>query len=874
MLDAQSSPQAILLKDYAPPRFLIPQVDLQFDLDPQATMVKSQLQVTRNGQHDAPLVLDGHDLELVGVRLNGQEIGPQAYKRDAVSLSIPINGDRAQIEIITRINPAANTQLMGLYVSGGNFCSQCEAEGFRRITYFTDRPDVMSQYSVTLRADRTLAPVLLANGNPAGQGVLDDGRHWARWDDPHPKPCYLFALVAGNLTALTDRFTTASGRAVTLNIWVREADLDRCGHAMDALKKSMLWDEQVFGREYDLDVYNIVAVGDFNFGAMENKGLNIFNSRYVLAKPETATDQDFDAVESVIAHEYFHNWTGNRVTCRDWFQLSLKEGLTVFRDQEFSADMGSRGLKRIEDVRMLRAGQFPEDAGPLAHPIRPDSYIEISNFYTATIYNKGAEVIRMMHTLLGADLFRAGMDLYFQRHDGQAVTCDDFANAMADASGIDLEQFRLWYVQAGTPQLHAAISYDAATREARLILRQSIPTTPGQPVKKPMHIPVRVALFGADSGNRLMDERLIELTAEQMIISFPNMPERPVPSLLRGFSAPVVLHSNLSREDQALLARVDDDPFARVEASQQLALSVMLEAIDAQAAQAESGGRNEIALNPLLRDVIAAALSASAADPALAAEAALLPSEAYIGDQMKVMAVDAIHAVRQSFRRALARDLRDAWLAAYHDNNDAQYTFTAQAKARRKLKNIALQYLMADDDPEATDLAFRQFSAADNMTDQIAALAALANSTAAQRDETLERFYSRWQDDALVIDKWFGIQALSTRADTLDVVAQLCRHPAFTLTNPNRLRSVVGSFSVNQVRFHDATGGGYRFLADQVLAVDALNSQTAARLVAPLGRWRRVDEVRAALMRAELERVLGKPGLSKDVYEMASKSMG
>ena len=869
MLDALASPQTVHLKDYQPPRYRMPRVELVFDLHESATRVTSRFRVEREGKHRQPLVLDGRELRLLSVSVDGQPLDPSAYRQTSDSLTLSLKGAAHDVEIVTEINPAANTQLMGLYMSGGIFCTQCEAEGFRRITYWLDRPDAMSRFRTTLRADKARFPVLLANGNPVAHGDGVDGRHWATWDDPHLKPCYLFALVAGDLKPFADRFTTASGREVALNIWVAEADLDRCDHAMRALKKSMRWDEEKYGREYDLDVFNIVAVGDFNFGAMENKGLNIFNSKYVLARQETATDLDFDAIESIIAHEYFHNWTGNRVTCRDWFQLSLKEGLTVYRDQEFSADMGSRALKRIEDVRTLRAGQFPEDAGPLAHPVRPDSYIEISNFYTATVYNKGAEVIRMMATLLGEDKFRAGMDLYFERHDGQAVTCDDFVKAMEDAGGVDLSQFRLWYAQAGTPRLDVQLAYDATRAEATLTVAQVVPDTPGQARKKPMHMPFRMALFGAQSGRNLTGDRLLELRQAKEVFRFEGVTERPVPSLLRGFSAPVTVKVDIDRADLAFLSRHDDDPFARYEAMQRLALDLMLEQVAAH------GQGRPVQVAPILIEAVEAALTARDLDPALVAEAVMLPSEAYVGDQMAIVDVDGIHAVRQAFRRALSVSLRRLWWDAYRGNVDAAYVFMPEAKGRRRLKNAALQYLMVDDDDaEAVAAALTQATQADNMTDCIAGLTALASSHASPRQQAFDHFYVTWKDDPLVIDKWFTLQALSYRPDTLAQVEALTRHPAFTITNPNRLRSLVGAFSVNQVRFHAADGAGYTYLADQVIAVDKVNAQTAARLVAPLGRWRRFDQGRSALMRKQLERILKVSGLSKDVYEMVSKSLG
>jgi aminopeptidase N len=861
--DAQGQGQVMVRREaYAPSAFAIPTVSLVFDLEDRSTAVEAQLRVERLYRSDQPLVLDRDECEVVEVAVDGVMLPPEGYRLEDSKLSIFGLGSAATITLRTRLDPAANTKLMGLYMSGGAFCTQCEAEGFRRIVPFLDRPDVMSRYTVTLRADKARFPVLLANGNFVAEKDLFDGRHEAVWHDPHPKPCYLFAVVAGDLAAYRDRFITASGRSVDLAIWVRQADLPRCAHAMAALIKSMRWDEERFGREYDLDQLNIVAVSDFNFGAMENKGLNIFNSRYILADAETATDADFDAVEAVVAHEYFHNWTGNRVTCRDWFQLSLKEGLTVYRDQEFSADMGSRAVKRIDDVRLLRAVQFQEDAGPLAHPVRPDSYQEISNFYTATIYNKGAEVIRMMATLLGPDKFHAGMDLYFARHDGQAVTCDDFVAAMEAASGIDLGQFRLWYQQAGTPQL--TITIEDGGRVLRV--QQHVPATPGQSDKRPMPIPLRWAVFDRTTGRRVGDEQVTVIDKADQQIDLPDVDA--VPSLLRGFSAPVALSYPYSRADLAFLAGHDDDPFARWESMQRLALDLIQE----QIARAAAGAQPQ--LDDLFVDAIAATLAADEADPALVADAVLLPSESYIGDQQQpVIDVDAIHQVRQRFRQALGAKLKDQWLKVYHSNYDADYAFTPAAKARRRLKNVALQYLMVNDDHDSIALCALHYFNADNMTDAMAAMTALASSNAVERDDVLAHFYKRWQGNTLVIDKWFTVQALSMRSDTLRSVTALARHPDFTLANPNRLRSLVNAFTGNQVRFHTSDGAGYRFLADHVLAVDRINPQAAARLVAPLGRWRRFDEARSGQMRLELERIIRANSLSADVREMVSKSL-
>ena len=855
MLDAQNTPQAphaVRLADYLPPDWLIPEVALDFDLDAARTIVKARLSVVRNGAHDRPLVLDGQGLELLGLKVDGQG---RMERPHGATLTLAISDDTATIETEVAISPQANTQLMGLYASGGKLCTQCEAEGFRRITFFPDRPDVLSTYTVRLTADAVPYPVLLANGNPGATGVAGT-RHWAEWHDPWPKPCYLFAAVAGDLSAFRDSFTTMSGRHVDLAIWVAEADLPRCAHAMAALKTSMAWDETEYGREYDLDVFNIVAVDDFNFGAMENKGLNIFNSKYILADAETATDADFDAVAAVVAHEYFHNWTGDRVTCRDWFQLSLKEGLTVFRDQQFSADQGSRAVRRIDDVRSLRAVQFPEDAGPLAHPIRPGEYIEIGNFYTATVYNKGAEVIRMLHTLLGPEKFRAGTDLYFDRHDGQAVTTEDFVAAMEDASGHDLMQFRLWYSQAGTPRVSATLDHDPVTATATLRLEQSTPPTPGQADKPPLHIPLRAALFDAGTGARIGDEWLVELTEATGSVTFEGVTAPPLLSINRGFSAPVVLTAPVDRKAAAFLSAHDDDPFARYEAFQQLALDVL----------SGDGPADDLV------EALGATLE-SGLDAAFIAEAVLLPSEAFIGDQAATVDVEAIHRRREGARIRAATALKDQWWAAYRANTANRYEMTPKAKGRRRLRNVALGYLMATGDADAVAAAWTQFEGADNMTDRLAALGQLANSDAPERDAALAAFHDRYAADASSIDKWFAVQAMSTRPDTVERVIALSQHPDFAAANPNRLRALVGAFGANQLHFNDASGAGYRFVADQVMAVDRINSGSAARLVVPLGRWRRFDASRAALMRGELERILAASHCSKDVFEMASKSL-
>ncbi|MHA6720163.1 aminopeptidase N [Sphingomonas sp. RS6] len=855
---AAATPEAIRREDYRQPDWLVPDIALDFDLDPSKTRVRTMLHVTRNGMHDRPLVLNGDGLEAVSVKVDGADA--QGWRMDGPDLVLPLTGDAHVIETEVVIAPERNTQLQGLYASSGMLCTQCEAEGFRRITFFPDRPDVLSKYKVRMTADKARFPVLLANGDPIAQGPAEGGRHWAEWHDPFPKPSYLFALVAGDLVANTGSFTTMSGREVQLGIYVRAPDLPKTDHALHALKLSMKWDEDVYGREYDLDVFNIVAVDDFNFGAMENKGLNVFNSRYILADPDTATDWDYDAIAAVVAHEYFHNWSGNRVTCRDWFQLSLKEGFTVFRDQSFSADQGSAAVKRIEDVRSLRASQFPEDAGPLAHPVRPDEYIEISNFYTATIYNKGAELIRMMATILGPRKFRAATDLYFDRFDGKAATCEDFVASMEEAGGVDLGQFRRWYSQAGTPRVSANIVQDGDT--TRLALAQTVPPTPGQPVKEPMVLPLKIRLFGEKSGAPLTDEQLVLLDKTEQELRFENLPERAVLSINRGFSAPVIVDANRSAADLAFLSAHDDDPFARYEAMQQLMLDTLVAAV--------TTGKGDHAA---LIDAVRNTLTDPSLDRAFIAEAVLLPSDSFIGDQMAIVDPEAIFHAREALRADLGKALEAEWRAAYEGARANRFEYSPAAKGARRLKNVALGYIAASGAADAADLAYGQFEAADNMTDRQGGLATLVNGTSSFREKALEAFYQRYAGNALVLDKWFQTQALSSRDDTLAAVETLARHPDFTLANPNRARALVGAFSINQRAFHDPSGRGYRFVADRLIALDKLNPQTAAKLVPPLGRWKRFDPARAALMRGELERIVAVPGLSKDMFEQATKSL-
>ncbi|RJF94304.1 aminopeptidase N [Sphingomonas cavernae] len=863
MLDVQTAPAAptvVRRLDYRPPDWFVPEISLDFSLDSLKTTVRAKLEVRRNGNHDRPLRLDGDGLTPESVMVDGTLLDSSGWRLEDGDLIIELPGASHVVETEVRIAPEMNTQLMGLYASGGLLCTQCEAEGFRRITFFPDRPDVLSRYSVRMEADKTRYPVLLANGDPVGAGELPDGRQWAEWHDPFPKPSYLFALVAGDLVANRDSFTTMSGRKVDLGIWVRKADLPKTDHAMTALKLSMAWDENSYGREYDLDVFNIVAVADFNFGAMENKGLNIFNSRYILADPDTATDADYDAIAGVVAHEYFHNWSGNRVTCRDWFQLSLKEGFTVFRDQSFTADQGSAAVKRIEDVRVLRAAQFPEDAGPLAHPVRPDSYMEISNFYTATVYNKGAELIRMMAVMLGGERFRKGSDLYFERHDGEAATCEDFVRAMEDGGEIDLAQFRRWYEQAGTPRVRATLSHNGTT--AKLHLEQNVPPTPGQPDKLPMVLPLRVRLFGENSAAPLGDERLVLLDAAEQVVTFENVVERPVLSINRGFSTPVVVETDRSAADLAFLSAHDDDPFARYEAMQQLMVDTLVASV--------AGGKLDH--GPVI-EAVRNTLTDPALDKAFVAEAVLLPSESFVGDHMLVVDPDAIHRAREALRHDLGLMLEREWRAAYAATQANRFEYSPEAKGARRLRTVALGYIAASGADDASELAFTQFEGADNMTDRQGALTTLANGESTLRAKALEAFYERYRDNALVLDKWFTTQAISTRDDTVDQVIALSKHADFTLANPNRVRALAGAFTVNQRAFHAADGRGYAYLADTIIALDKLNPQTAAKLVPPLGRWRRFGEDRAARMRAQLQRIVDTPGLSRDVFEQASKSL-
>lgn len=879
-------PKMIYLKDYQAPDYLIDETHLTFELFDDHSLVHAQLVMRRNPERGAglpPLVLDGELMELLGVKLDDIDLTADQYQLAADSLTLQPRSDAFTVDTSVRIHPETNTALEGLYKSTGMFCTQCEAEGFRKITYYLDRPDVMSRFTTTLIADQQQYPILLSNGNPVGNGPQEDGRHWATWEDPFKKPAYLFALVAGDLWCVEDSFTTQSGRDVALRIYVEPENIDKCAHAMTSLKKSMRWDEEAYGREYDLDIFMIVAVNDFNMGAMENKGLNIFNSSAVLARAETATDAAHQRVEAIVAHEYFHNWSGNRVTCRDWFQLSLKEGFTVYRDAGFSADMHSPTVKRIQDVAYLRTHQFAEDAGPMAHAVRPDSFIEISNFYTLTVYEKGSEVVGMLHTLLGAEGFRKGSDLYFERHDGQAVTCDDFIRAMEDANGVELSQFKRWYSQAGTPRLQVSEHFDAQARTYSLTLRQSCPETPDKVEKLPFVIPVALGLLDASGQElplRLADEatavgtsRVLAVTEAEQTFTFVDIAEQPLPSLLRGFSAPVKLSFPYSRDQLMFLMQHDTDGFNRWDAGQQLSVQVLQEMIG-QYQRGES-----LAMDSRLLTALASVLDNTELDPAMVAEMLSLPSEAYLAEISEVADVDAIHAAREFARKQLADGLFDGLWARYQANREVSrstaYVAEKEHFARRALLNIALSYLMLSERPEVLAATLEQYDACDNMTERLTALAVLVNSPfEAEKARALQAFAEHFKDNPLVMDQWFSVQAASGLPGGLARVKALMQHPAFTLKNPNKVRALIGAFAgQNLINFHAADGSGYRFLADLVIELNALNPQIASRQLSPLTRWRKYDSKRQALMKAELERILASGLLSSDVYEVVSKSL-
>ncbi len=864
-----ATPQTIHLKDYKDPEFLVSTVDLRFELQEDHALVHSRLMLRHNPRAEkGPLRLDGEKLELVRLKINGKELPPGAFVVSESDLTIlqPPSGEFT-LECTTRIKPQENLTLEGLYKSKGMFCTQCEAQGFRKITYYFDRPDVMAVFTTTIEADAAKYPILLSNGNLLEKTELGNGRHSAKWNDPFKKPCYLFALVAGDLGRVDDHFTTRSGRRVKLEIYVDKGNEGRTAHAMTSLKNSMKWDEDVYGLEYDLDIFMIVAVDDFNFGAMENKGLNIFNSNYVLANAATATDTDYENIEGVVAHEYFHNWTGNRVTCRDWFQISLKEGLTVYRDQEFSSDMTSRAVNRIENVNVLRAHQFAEDAGPMAHPIRPASYIEINNFYTATVYQKGAEVIRMIATIVGKDGFRKGIDRYFELFDGQAVTTDDFVRAIEEANEIDLTQFRQsWYEQAGTPELKVRGHFDAGKKEYALSVTQSCAPTPGQNKKKPFHIPFSVAML--DRSGKVQAEKVLSLKKEQETFIFP-VKEEPIPSLLRGFSAPVKLDFPFQKNDLLFLLAKDNDSFARWEAGQTLALETLQELIGQHASQ------KPFALDSDYLETLGRVASDESVDPAFRAQLLNLPDEGYVGQQQATILVDSVHAARKHLRAALVQH-NEARFARLYESllTDAPYAYHPREVGRRSLKGAALAYLTETGKKTFLQEALHLLKHANNMTDEVSALRALVDHDSEEREEGLHHFYQKWKSESLVINKWLGLQAISNLPGGLERVKRLMKDPVFNINNPNKIYSLLLAFGRgNLAQFHSKDGSAYRFFMDLTMDVDSRNPMVAARIVSLFNQWKRFDPERQALQRAELERVVAKEGTSPGVYEIASKAL-
>lgn len=862
---------SVHLKDYQAPLFFIDEIDLEFDLNDQDTIVQSRLRVRRNRHVTASkneLVLNGEELELVDIALDGNKLTRDQYTLSSQHLVLHDLPDLFVLSIRVRINPDKNTALSGLYRSGKTYCTQCEAEGFRRITYFMDHPDVLSRYSTKITADRKQYPILLSNGNLIDSGSADNGRHWVKWEDPFKKPCYLFALVAGDFDLLEDRYITQSGREVALRIYVDKGYRDQAHHAMYSIKEAMRWDETAYGREYDLDVFMLVAINDFNMGAMENKGLNIFNTKYALAKPETATDDDYIHILSVVGHEYFHNWSGNRVTCRDWFQLSLKEGLTIFRDQSFTEDMLSPAVMRIRDVIRLRDAQFPEDNGPLAHPVRPETYIEINNFYTATVYEKGAEVLRMLQTILGKEVFRKGMDLYFARHDGQAVTIEDYIKVMEDISGVDLSQFRLWYSQAGTPVVTVESDYHRDNKTFILRCRQTTPATPGQPNKKPLLIPIRAGFLMEDRSPER--EELLLLSEAEQTFTFYNVSAKPVPSLLRHFSAPVKLQYPYTHDELMHIFKYDSDAFSRWEAGQKIYLHDLLKLIAAHQSS------QPLQVSDHVYEMVSLLLTNDIQDRLFIAELLMLPSERYLSEQMQVVDVDAIHAAREFMASHIAQHAEKAFAEQYQRCHEPPniYIFSMEAVGKRQLKNICLAYLSRL--PAYVECTMKQFAAGlkTNMTDTQAALQYLSHLDLPVRTQALSEFYSTWRDDALVVDKWFAIQAASTLPDTLNNVRQLLQHPAFDIKNPNKVYALIGTFCHrNPVRFHARDGAGYQFLRECVQTLDKLNPQVAARMVNPLTTWKRYDKERQQHMRAQLAVLLEDKSISSDLYELVTKSL-
>ncbi|HEX3710020.1 MAG TPA: aminopeptidase N [Pseudolabrys sp.] len=871
------TPQPIHLSDYRAPDFLVDEVHLDVDLAPNTTRVKARLAVRRNGDHDRPLTFNGERLKLVSAAIDGRALGPADYELDDEFLTIAAPGAAFSLETEVEIDPEGNKALEGLYMSAGRFCTQCEAEGFRKITYFPDRPDVLARFTVRIEGEQTF-PHLLSNGNLIESGELAGGRHYAVWNDPFPKPCYLFALVAGELDVLEDKLVTMTGRTVDLRIYVDPGMAPRASYAMDALKRSMTWDEQTFGLEYDLDLFMIVAVRDFNFGAMENKGLNIFNSSLLLADQETATDYDYERIESVIAHEYFHNWTGDRITCRDWFQLCLKEGLTVFRDQEFSSDMRSRAVKRISDVRGLRATQFVEDAGPLAHPVRPETYKEINNFYTTTVYEKGAEVVRMVKTLIGAEKFRAGMDLYFKRHDGHAATVEQFIQCFADASGRDMTQFMRWYSQAGTPELTVSTRFDSTRKIYTLDCRQSIPPTPGQATKEPMVIPLGVGLLGSDGADLplslakggTIDHGVLVLSEPAATFEFSGISERPVLSINRGFSAPIKVESDLTGDDLVFLAAHDSDAFNRWQALQTASMRLLIENVSLLRA-----GKLPRDDDKLIA-AIAAIVDDTTLEPAFVALALVPPGEGDVAHQIgRDIDPDAIHNAREALRAAIGQQIGKALARTYERMTiPGAYSPDAKSAGRRALRNIALDLLAVTGAPDGIARAMRQYEAADNMTDRMAALAALAFYGGSERERALPDFYRRYAGEALVIDKWFSLQAMSPQSGTLATVHALTTHPDFSINNPNRVRALIGAFAqANPTQFNKADGSGYDFVAECILEIDGKNPQVAARLATAFRSWRTMDAPRRKAAEAALSRIKAAPALSRDVADIVERAL-
>ena len=883
MKEAQA--QNIYLKDYQAPDFLIDTINLDVSLYEEESIVISSLSIRRNPEssnQDAALILNGQELNLLALSIDGVALSKDEFKQDDTSLTIPIDKDAFELESKVSIKPQKNTSLEGLYKSSNKFCTQCEAEGFRKITFYLDRPDVLSSFTTRIEADKELYPVLLSNGNKIDSGDSSEpdkaGRHWVVWQDPFLKPSYLFALVAGKLFSVDDSFTTCSGREVALQVFVEEKDLDKCDFAIKSLKKAMTWDEEVYGREYDLDIFMIVAVDDFNMGAMENKGLNIFNSSCVLAKPETSTDFSFQRIEAIVAHEYFHNWSGNRVTCRDWFQLSLKEGFTVYRDSEFSADMGSRAVKRIDDVNFLRTVQFAEDAGPMAHSVRPESYMEISNFYTVTIYEKGAEVVRMIANLLGPEVFRQGTDLYFNKFDGMAVTTEDFVVTMEEVSGLDLSQFRRWYSQAGTPEISVQGKYNEVDQNYTLSIVQSCPATPGQTEKESFYIPFEVALL--NQQGIVIENKVLTISKGEQKFVFDNIKDKPIPSLLRSFSAPVKMSFDYSRDELMFLIAHDSDGFVRWEAGQQLSLQIIEELLQQRLnnSSMKIDQRLILSMEAILDLALTDDKSIGQVDLAVLARLLVLPSEAYIGELADEVDIDGIHEVREFIREGIAVALEDKLLKVYQRLHvDKPYRVEAADIAERSLKNTVLNYLVLLDD-EKVELCHAQYQQADNMTDQSAALRALlsADSSLAKKlqGQALKEFYDRWEQEPLVIEQWLSMQAGLAKKDNLAEVIKLTEHEIFDIKNPNKVRSVIGAFChQNKVGFHHNSGSGYRFLADNVIILNMLNPQIASRLLTPLTHWKKQQPQRQALMKEQLQRVLDVESLSKDVFEVASKSL-